>query len=260
MAKNRDNCVILLVSPPEQEKINREFQTVFGPERAVHVSGDLLVQTYKTLKTFPTATLLLSYEKTTQHPDLTWLDPEDPGFLEFKAKPLDERIHDVFQLAFFSGAKKALLIDHLSPEIREEWLSRAFEALNDKTVAVGTNQDGSFYLLGLTQQNIKLLVPPGFTSAKSAEVLEERIKKAKLSLFSAPDTYCINSEDSLRKWLESCETAPHLSQRGGNLSPDKPARPLQPRPEPDHKKHLKRHSRNQEETPASHHQEDTPLL
>lgn len=251
MAKNRDNCVILLVSPPEPEKISRDFQTVFGPERAAHVNGDLLSQAYKTLKNFSNATLLLSYEKTTRHPDLTWLDPEDPGFLEFKAKPLDERIHDVFQLAFFTGAKKALLIDHLSPEIREEWLSQAFEALNDKTVAVGANQDGSFYLLGLTQQNLKILEAPGFSSGKSAEVLGERVKKSKLSLFSTPETYSINTEETLRKWLESRETAPHFFS-------DQPARALPPH-EHEIKKHVRRHPRSHEEPPARPPQENTPL-
>ncbi|MCX5791062.1 MAG: hypothetical protein NTY45_02425, partial [Elusimicrobia bacterium] len=129
MAKNRNNCIILLVEPPEQEKIGQELKTAFGPERAAQVNSDLLLQAYKTLKDFNDAILILSYEKTQHHPDLTWLDPEDPGFLEFKAKPLEERIRDVFQLAFFTGAKKALLVDHLSPEIKEDWLKQAFEAV-----------------------------------------------------------------------------------------------------------------------------------
>jgi hypothetical protein len=215
------------------------------------VNGDLLLQAYKTLKGFPNATLLISYEKTTRHPDLTWLDPEDPGFLEFKAKPLDERIHDVFQLAFFTGAKKALIIDHLSPEIKEDWLSQAFGALNDRTVALGSNQDGSFYLLGLTQQNLKLLEAPGFTSGKSAEILTERVKKSKLSLFTTPETYCVNTEDSLRKWMENRETAPHFMA-------EQTSRAAQPH-EPEQKKHARRHARSHEE-PSSRPPENTPLI
>ena len=260
MAKNRDNCVILMVAPPEQDKIPETLKTAFGPERAGHLSGDLLMQAYKTLKNFPNATLLLSYEKTLHHPDLTWLDAEDPGFLEFKSKPLDERIHDVFQLAFFTGAKKTLLIDHLSPEIKEDWLAQAFEALNDKTVALGANEDGTFYLLGLTQQNLKILEVPGFTSGKSAEILEERIKKSKLAIFNSPDTYSINSEDALRKWLENRETAPHLSSRGADAPAGKTSRSPAPQQEPEHKKHAKRHARNHEESPATPPQENTPLL
>ena len=251
MAKNRDNCVILLEAPPEQEKISRDFQTVFGKDRAVQVNGDLLLQAYKTLKSFSDAILLLSYEKTVRHPDLTWLDPEDPGFLEFKAQPPEDRIRDVFRLAFFTGAKKALIIDPLSPEIKGEWLSQAFEALNDKTVALGANQDGSFYLLGLTQQNLKILDADGFSAAKSAELLAERVKKNKLSLFSAPETYCVNSEDSLRKWLDNREKEPQFFS-----AQQARARQLQ---EQETKKHGKRHSKSHETAPGRPSQETTPL-
>ncbi|PIU20413.1 MAG: hypothetical protein COT18_02460 [Elusimicrobia bacterium CG08_land_8_20_14_0_20_59_10] len=210
MAKNRNNCIILLVEPPEQEKISGELKTAFGPERAAHVNGDLLLEAYRTLKNFNDAILILSYEKTQQHPDLTWLDPEDPGFLDYKNKPLEERIRNAFQLAFFTGAKKVLLVNHLSPELKEEWLSQAFGAVSDKTVALGPTQEGTFYLLGLTQQNQKILEAPGFLSGKTLENMTERIKKGKLSVLTMPETYCVTSEDSLRKWIENREKTPNF--------------------------------------------------
>lgn len=240
--KNRDNCVILLVSPPEETKVAAELRTAFGPERAVHVNGDLLAQAYKTVKNFNNAIPILSYEKTSRHPDLTWLDPEDPGFLEFKDKPLEERFRDVFRLSFFTGAKKAVIIDHLSPEIKEEWISQALEAVNDKTVALGTNSDGSFYLLGLTQAHLKLLEAPGFTAPKSAEILTERIKKAKLSVFNTPETYSVNSEDSLRRWLESRESEKHLFSEPAAAAPKSSALTT----ETPHKRASRRHRSHEE--------------
>lgn len=241
--KNRENCLILLVAPPEEAKINRELKTAFGPERAAHVNSDLLEQAYKTVKNFQNAIPILSYEKTPHHPDLTWLDQEDPGFLEFKDKPLEDRIRDVFRLAFFTGAKKAILIDHLSPEVREDWLVQALEAVNDKTVALGANNDGSFYLLGITQQNLKLLDTPGFTTGKSAETLAERLKKAKLSIFTTPETYCVNNEDALRRWLESRETVPHIFNEPAP-SVKAAAETIDPLP----KRPAKRHPRAHEDT------------
>lgn len=166
MAQNRDNCIILLVDPPEADKISQELKTAFGPERASHVNSDLLTASYKLAKGFGDAMLMISYQKTQRHPDLTWLDPEDPGFLEVKNHALEDRMQDAFRLAFFTGAKKVVLINHLSPELKVDWLSLAFEAVSDKTVAIGANQDGSFYLLGLTQQNLKIFETPGFTHGK----------------------------------------------------------------------------------------------
>jgi len=231
MSQKRDNCIILLVDPPEADKISQELKTAFGPERAAHVNGDLLSAAYKLAKGFGDAILLLSYQKTTRHPDLTWLDPEDPGFLEVKTTAGEERLHDAFRLAFFTGAKKAVMISHLSPDLKSDWLSLALDAVGDKTVAIGANQDGSFYLLGLTQQNLKILEAPGFSHGKSAENLTERAKKNKLTIFSTPETYAVTSEETLLKWMEAKETLPPLFQHP---------------PHTDGKKHHKRHNYNAE--------------
>lgn len=240
MAKNRDNCIILLVDPPEADKISSELKTAFGPERAAHVNSDLLSAAYKLAKNFGDAILILSYAKTTRHPDLTWLDPEDPGFLEVKNHNYEDRLQDAFRLAFFTGAKKAVFISHLSPELKEEWLFQAFDAVNDKTVALGANQDGSYYLIGLSQQNLKIFEAPGFSHGKSAEALSERAKKNKLAVAPTPEAYSITGEESLLKWMESKETLPPLFQspqsaqaaqeqkkhsRRHGKAPDSPAQP-----------------------------------
>ncbi|MDO8806490.1 MAG: DUF2064 domain-containing protein [Elusimicrobiota bacterium] len=231
MSQNRDNCIILLVDPPEADRINQALKTAFGPERAAHVNGDLLSAAYKLAKGFGDAILLLSYQKTTRHPDLTWLDPEDPGFLEVKNNAGEARLQDAFRLAFFTGAKKAVLISHLSPDLKSDWISLAFDALGDRAVAIGANQDGSFYLLGLTQQNLKLLETPGFSHGKSAEGLADRAKKNKLAVFSTPETYSITGEDTLLKWMEAKETLTPLFQHHA---------------QPENKKHHKRHTYGQE--------------
>jgi len=237
MSQKRDGCIILLVDPPEADKIGQELKTAFGPERAAHVNSDLLSSAYKLAKGFGDAILLLSYQKTARHPDLTWLDPEDPGFLEVKNTASEERIRDAFRLAFFTGAKKAVLISHLSPELKSEWLSQAFDAADEKTVAIGSNQDGSFYLLGLTQQNLKIFETPGFSQGKSAENLAERVKKHKLAVFSTPETYAVASEDTLRQWMEAKEALPPLFQHP----------PLTEKPAPqESKKHHRHYTRHQE--------------
>ncbi len=213
MSQKRDNCIILLVDPPEADKISPDLKTAFGPERAVQVNSELLSAAYKLAKGFRDSMVILSYQKTTRHPDLIWLDPEDPGFLEAKTHTAVDRIQDAFRLAFFTGTKKAVLISHLSPELKSDWLAQAFAAVSDKTIAIGPAQDGSFYLLGLTQQTLKLLEAPGFSHDKSAETLAERARKNKLTVFSTPDTYAINSEETLLKWTESKNAFPPIFQQ-----------------------------------------------
>lgn len=245
MAQKRDNCIILLLDAPEPEKISQELKTAFGPERAAHVNSDLLSNAYKLAKSFPDAILILSYEKTAHHQDLTWLDQEDPGFLEVKKRAAEDRIADAFRLAFFTGAKKAVLLTHLSPEIKKDWLYQAFDSTTDKTVVVGPNQDGSFYLLGLTQQTMKVLETPGFSHGKSAEALAERAKKGKFNVFNTPETYAVTGEDALRAWLENRET---LSPLFHSASPI-PAAPPDSAPQPETKKHHRRSPKFGQEPP-----------
>lgn len=212
MARNRDNSIILLIDPPEAERLDNQLKTAFGPERGVHINSDLLAAAYKLAKDFSDAILILSYAKSSRHRDLTWLDAEDPGFLEVKSHDAESRLQEAARLAFFTGAKKAVIISHLSPELKREWLYQAFDSVNDRTVVVGSNSDGSFYLLGLTQPNLKILEQPGFSRGKSAEALADRARRAKLNVFNTPETYSVSSEETLQKWMESKETLSPLFQ------------------------------------------------
>lgn len=200
MEKNRDNCLILFVNPVEDDKISDDLKTAFGTEQAKKVYKDLLTNTYKKIKRFQNAIPIISYKKTTAHPDMTWLDSDDPGFVEFRNKNLEDRIRDTFRLSFLTGAKKAILVNPMAPEVKEEWVAQAFESISDKTAAMGICDDGGFYLLGLTQQNLKILDSPGFTFGKSAEIITDRFKKNKISVFFTPESYTVKNEETLKKW------------------------------------------------------------
>jgi glycosyltransferase A (GT-A) superfamily protein (DUF2064 family) len=206
----RDNCIILLVEAPVPERVSPELTGTFGAERAVHIHLDLLQNSYKLVKKFGNAVLILAYEKSARHPDLTWLDADDPGFLNTKGKSPDAGITNVFRLAFNTGAKKALLLSHLSPGIKPEWLQQAFDAITEKTIALGPNTNGSVYLVGLTATNLKLLEGSPFASAKAAEELSDKARKAKLAVSLLPEACAVENEESLRAWLEAKDPAQPL--------------------------------------------------
>ncbi|MBI4801463.1 MAG: DUF2064 domain-containing protein [Elusimicrobia bacterium] len=234
MSDKRNNCVILLVDPPVPEKTETGLRDSFGAERGVHINLDLLQNAHKLAKNFKDAILLLSYEKIGRYPDLTWLDADDPGFLEAKGGNLEERITSAFHLAFNTGSKKVLLLSHLSPAVKPDWLHQVFDSLGDKTVALGLNQDGSFYLIGLTLNNFKLLEGLSFMSSKTALDFSEKAKRSKLNVFLPPETYAIKNEETLRKWVEAKDAAPALFLDEPHNQP--PAEIPAPQPQPEEKK------------------------
>lgn len=220
MADKRDNALILLVDAPTPEKTGHELKKVFGPERAVHINLDLMHESYRAAKAYGGAILILSYEKSAKHPDLTWLDPEDPGFLEAHGKSYDERVVAAFTLAFFTGAKKAVMINHLCPAIKPEWLDQALSRTDEKTISLGAAQDGSFHMLGLTQDNLRALESVSFSSGRTAEDIAERARRLKLAVHSLPDTYVVRDEETLRKWIDSKESSPSLFKETSARAPE----------------------------------------
>ncbi|MDQ7773031.1 MAG: DUF2064 domain-containing protein [Elusimicrobiales bacterium] len=220
MADKRDNALILLVDAPVPEKTGQELKKVFGPERAVHINLDLMHESYRSAKSYGEAILILSYEKSPKHPDLTWLDPEDPGFLEAKGKSYDDRVRAAFALAFFTGAKKAVMINHLCPAVKQEWIDQALAKTDDRTVSLGAVQDGSFHLLGLTQENLRVLEEISFSSGRTAEDIAERARRLKLTVHSLPDTYSVRDEETLRKWIDSKDNSPSLFKEPPAKAPE----------------------------------------
>jgi|GEM_PF-667131 len=241
MATTRDNCIILLIETPVPERLAPELIAAFGPDRAAHINLDLLQNAYKLAKNFKDAILILSYDKTPKHPDLTWLDNDDPGFLQAKGKSSEERISDAFRLAFNTGGKKALIINHLSPAIKPDWLCQAFETMTDKNIVLGLNQTGTLYLAGAACANMKALEGLRFSPAKAAEETAEKARKAKLSVFQLPEAYAVENEETLRKWLDARESAPSVFMKEPVKPAAAPISPAQPRQED--KKHGRRPSK-----------------
>lgn len=200
MEKNRENCLILLIDPIEDNKIRKDLKENFGLEEAKKIYRELISLAYRKIKNYNNAIPIISYEKTAKNPDLTWLDTDDPGFVEYIKNNLETRIRDTFRLAFLTGAKRAILIDPMSPETSTAQINDAFDAINDRTAAIGLNEDGSFYLLGFTQANLKLLKAPGFTFSKSGEILYDRIKRLKLAVFETRKSYSVNTQEALKRW------------------------------------------------------------
>ncbi len=206
----RDNCIILLVEAPVPERVSAVLTDAFGLERAVHIHLDLIQNAYKLVKNFRNAIPILAYEKSAQHPDLTWLSADDPGFLDIKGKNPDEGIANGLRLAFTTGAKKALLLNHLSPGINSEWLQLAFDAITEKNIALGPNTNGSVYLVGLTLTNLKIIDDSPLASVKSTEEISDKARKAKLTVSVLPEACAVESEETLRAWREGKAPARQL--------------------------------------------------
>ena len=80
----------------------------------------------------------------------SWLGKEE--FEEYVAQSggdLGMRLSDAFKRSFQAGANRVVVIGSDIPEIDEQVIQNAFEALENHDVVVGPAQDGGYYLLGM---------------------------------------------------------------------------------------------------------------
>jgi len=200
---------MFIIDAPVSENIDPELKKVFGAERAVHIYIDLLNSIYKTAKEVENTSIIISYKSSGKHPDLTWLDEDDPGFLDAKIKNLNERISSLFNWSFNAGAKKAVLLSNFSPEVTPEWISDSFEQLNDETIIIGPT-DEKPYLFGITVNNSELVEEINFFTGGLTDDIYEKIKKFRLKSVSQPKTYTVKGEETLRIWIESKDSSSHI--------------------------------------------------
>jgi rSAM/selenodomain-associated transferase 2/rSAM/selenodomain-associated transferase 1 len=88
--------------------------------------------------------------------------------------------------AFRAGATKAVIIGTDIPNITNDIIQKAFEALKQKKLVLGPAKDGGYYLIGLQNNSLSLAIPDLFTGINwgAGDVLEKTIKIAKNSGFS----------------------------------------------------------------------------
>lgn len=200
-----EKCIILFIDAPVPDKIDPQFKNVFGAERATHIYLDIVHAVYKTVKGLNDVSLIISYNRSSKNPDLTWLDTDDPGFLETKKEDFQDRAIGASSLAADAGAKKIILLSIFSPAIKREWIEQAFNLLTDKNIIVGPTKEGGCYLLAFPPAGIKILENLDMDKPGVIDEISEKSKRLKLSVQTLPETYVIRDEETLREWVDSKE-------------------------------------------------------
>ncbi len=200
----RNNCFIYIVDAPVSENLDEELKKTFGDERAVHLYRDLVGTSYKLAANFKDDTVVISYKRAPKYPDLTWLDDNDPGFLEPKTQNLGERIYHAFRWGFNDGAQKALMLFTNVPRIETEWIKRAINYISPGRIVLGPAGEKP-YLLGLCLENIAVLKEINFNAVDLVDNILERARRNRIEVDLLPESFAVKDEESLRKWLESKE-------------------------------------------------------
>jgi uncharacterized protein len=70
---------------------------------------------------------------------------------------LGERLDNLLTQALVNGFGRAVIMDSDSPTLPPEYISQAFDQLNDADIVIGPTRDGGYYLIGMKEPQSHLL-------------------------------------------------------------------------------------------------------
>ena len=196
----KENCLLVFLSSPSADKIDANLKEAFGVERACQIYVDMAKQIFATANKLDRVYAVAVYEGNSAHPDLRWLDSEDPGFLTKKGSSQAEWFYSAVKWAFDAGAKRVITLSVLAPAIPQDWIEKAFQMLQDKQIVFGPTQEGECYLLGMNSVYNVLFEDYPWTGKRFADEITERAKKTRLSVYAMPEFYTVKDDKSYQQW------------------------------------------------------------
>ncbi|MEF3280329.1 MAG: DUF2064 domain-containing protein [Elusimicrobiota bacterium] len=199
----RENLIIYIVAAPDLSHTFEELKTAFGVERSININRDLYIKTYEKISRIYNAPVIIAYSKTKKYYDLRWLSEAEPGFLDV----FDISYHQAFlktaELAFKTGSKKVLWINHLCPFITQDDINFAVSNITDKNLVIGPAKNGGVYFIGFSRDALKIFENIYPLRESLYEDLLDKIKKNRFSYMDLEERLLIKDNESLKAWIES---------------------------------------------------------
>ena len=189
--------LIIFAKNPEYGKVKTRLAATIGNEQALFIYQKLIEHTIAITKKI-SADKIVYYSDSIVEKD-TWGN----NFYQKKLQSgndLGERMKNAFKSSFTAGYQKVIIIGTDCFELNEEFISIAFEKMNDDDVVLGPAKDGGYYLLGM-----KKFYPSFFENIEwsSEKVLKQTLTTAmrlNLSVFLLPQLSDIDREPDLKDY------------------------------------------------------------
>jgi rSAM/selenodomain-associated transferase 1 len=116
---------------------------------------------------------------------------------------LGQRLENAFNKVFGEGAQKAVVVASDVPDLSEQIINEAIEALDENDIVIGPCFDGGYYLLGMKEMHHKLFSNISWSTDQVCTQTLASAKKDKLSLHQLQTLIDIDTGTDLRIWSET---------------------------------------------------------
>jgi len=136
-----------------------------------------------------------------RHTEFLQVSPENWSLAPQGQGDLGQRMQNFFEQQFAKGADRVVLIGSDSPDLPQEYLAEAFEALKTRPVVLGPSEDGGYYLVGAALQAPPIFENIAWSTPAVWPATTGKLKEAGLAFHSLPTWSDVDDAPSLQALL-----------------------------------------------------------
>ena len=189
--------LIIFAKNPEYGKVKTRLAATIGNEQALFIYQKLIEHTIAITKKI-SADKIVYYSDSIVEKD-TWENNIYQKKLQ-SGNDLEDRMKNAFKSSFTAGYDKVIIIGTDCFELNEEFISIAFEKMNDDDVVLGPAKDGGYYLLGMKKFYPSLFENIEWSSEKVLKQTLTTAMRLNLSVFLLPPLSDIDREPDLKDY------------------------------------------------------------
>lgn len=195
-----ENSLILFVKAPVPGNVKTRLVPPLTRDEAAELYRGWVKDLCRTVLTLKGVSLRIAYEPHPLFPDVSWTGQTEIPFFAQTGDDLGQKMRRAFEIAFKSGAQRAVIIGSDSPGLPASLIEDSFRALGSNRLVLGPAQDGGYYLIGFQGR----AVPEVFDNVawSTSQVLGqtlENAKKCNLSLQILPEYFDVDLPEDLTK-------------------------------------------------------------
>ncbi len=186
---------------PEAGKVKTRLQPYLTPEQSAGFAKCLLQDTISKAKAFENK-LIIAYSPIERRDFFDSLMNHNFVLFAQTGENLGERIFAAFEFAFKNELDSILMIGTDSPTFPSDFLSTAFQILEQKDSILGETEDGGFYLIGLRKLDQRIFENVEWSSKRTFEQTKNNLEKLDFTWSELPIWYDVDEPGDLERLRE----------------------------------------------------------
>lgn len=189
-------CLIIFAKEPVRGKVKTRLNGYLSHGECLNLYKAFLKDTIALAKKIKCENKILAYDSS-KNPELLKKLTGNFTLYKQKGRDLGNRMHNAFEYATKSKAKKIIIIGSDSPHLPRRYIEKAFYALDKKDIVLGPTYDGGYYLIGLKKPCFGVFKGIKWSSNSVFKNTVKNIKGKKKSLCLLDEWYDVDDKEAL---------------------------------------------------------------